>query len=188
MSGPGHAPDTLPALLHTSPPPGTAKARGAAWVGVGAFCALTVCWDFFPGQHSPPFPLESLVVSLEDGKRLLRRLQTFFFPLLASFSSKKKKPTTNKKTSKFPKGLAERRHLGLERRERAVHSFALPPPTWPRRSPPPRGLSPASRRGRPGSCRVKLRNVAARNVHADEAGAGRDRGGPGAERMLIARK
>lgn len=69
-----------------------------------------------------------------------------------------------------------------------MHSFALPPPTWPRRSPPPRGLSPASRRGHPGSCRVKLRNVAARNVHADEAGAGRDRGGPGAERMLIARK
>lgn len=97
MPGPGHAPDTLPALSHTSPPPGTAKARGAAWVGVGAFCALTVCWDFFPGQHSPPFPLESLVVSLEDGKRLLRRLQTFFFPLLASFSSKKKNPPPTKK-------------------------------------------------------------------------------------------
>lgn len=81
--GPGHAPDTLPALLHTSPPLGTAKARGAAWgLGVGAFCALTVCWDFFPGQHSPPFPLESLVVSLEDGKRL-GRLQTFFFRLLS---------------------------------------------------------------------------------------------------------
>lgn len=98
---------------------------------------------------------------------------------LASFSSRK--------PSKSPKGLPERGHLGLQRRERAVHSSALPPPTWPCRSPPPRGLSPVSRRGPPGSCRVKLRNVAARNVHADEAGAGRAGGGAHANRTQMSR-
>lgn len=146
---------------------------------MGALCALTVCWDFFPGQHSPPFPLEKSC-GFPRRRKEVGKVADFFFPPFGFFFS-------SKKTSKSPKGLAARGHLGLERRERAVHSFALPPPTWPRRSPPPRGFRPASRRGRPGSCRVKLRNVAARNVHADEAGAGRAGGGAHANRKQMRR-
>lgn len=88
--------------------------------------------------------------------------------------------------SKSPKSLAEAR--SLESRggsEPAAHSFALRPPTWSQGPRPRPRLGPASRlAARPGPCRVKRRNVAARNVHADEPRAGR--GGGGA--MLIACK
>lgn len=66
-----------------------------------------------------------------------------------------------------------------------MHSFTLRPPTWSLRSPPPRGFIPASRRDCPGSFRVKLRNVAARNVHADEENEGRARGGAYANKMQM---
>lgn len=63
----------------------------------------------------------------------------------------------------------------MERRELAVHSVAQPASHLVCAPLPRAGSAP-----RPGSGRVKLRNVAERNVHANEASTGRGPAGGGA--------
>lgn len=138
----------------------------------GSLCALAVCWDFFLGQHPPPFSSRK-----SCGFPRRRKEKLAATPPWQSFPSR---------TLKNSKGWAIGSFLGSSggSEGRIPSPGSLPPgPAVPLPRP---GLGPASSPEPPatGSRRVKPRNVAARNVHANEPSAGRG----GAGRMLIACK